>query len=119
MIVIKTKVTCPKCGQTFDYEFVPGGSFSAIRLGKYRYMKCRKCGKWELFNITENLSETQKHHFGSSALVGGGALVILGGVILWEGIGNRLVSLDLAGILVLAIALVIIGIGLSIQTKNK
>ncbi|MHB8565584.1 MAG: hypothetical protein ACYC7D_04140 [Nitrososphaerales archaeon] len=46
-----SKLTCPKCNQTFDYNWVPGGSFTAIRLGRSRYMRCHLCGKWSTFNI--------------------------------------------------------------------
>ena len=57
---MKTKLTCPKCGKTFDYEFVPGASLSAIRLGNYRYMGCPVCGKAAMFNITKNLPFSQR-----------------------------------------------------------
>ena len=50
-----SRLTCPKCGKTFDYEWLPGGSFSAIRLGTKRYMRCQLCGKWALFEMLKTL----------------------------------------------------------------
>ena len=46
-----SKITCPKCHREFEYHWIPGGSFSAVRLGKYRYMSCPKCHKWSLFDV--------------------------------------------------------------------
>jgi hypothetical protein len=46
-----SRLTCPNCKETFDYNWVPGGSFSAVRLGKSRYLSCPRCGKWSIFDI--------------------------------------------------------------------
>lgn len=46
-----SRLTCPKCGKTFDFNWVPGGSFTAIRLGQKRYMRCPNCHEWSTFNI--------------------------------------------------------------------
>ena len=46
------RLLCPKCGGTFDYEFVPGVSFTAIRLGTSRYMRCPICQKFSMFKMT-------------------------------------------------------------------
>ena len=46
-------LTCSKCNQSFEYKWIPGGSFSAIRLGKNRYLKCPLCGKWSNFNVVD------------------------------------------------------------------
>jgi hypothetical protein len=45
------RLLCPKCGGSFDYEYVPGVSFTAIRLGNYRYMRCPICQKFSKFNM--------------------------------------------------------------------
>ena len=57
-ILLKTKglhytsrLVCQKCHDEFRYDWVPGGSFNAIRLGKYRYMRCPKCYKWSMFDV--------------------------------------------------------------------
>jgi hypothetical protein len=44
---------CPKCGGEFDYEFVPGASLTAIRLGTSRYMRCPLCHKFSVFSLRE------------------------------------------------------------------
>jgi hypothetical protein len=44
-------LTCPKCGGEFDYEFVPGGSFTAVRLGTSRFMRCPLCHKFSVFSL--------------------------------------------------------------------
>ncbi|HTT34760.1 MAG TPA: hypothetical protein VMH78_02680 [Thermoplasmata archaeon] len=50
-IVSRARLTCPKCGRTFDLDFVPGAAFSAIRLGRSRYMACPLCHRWSVFPI--------------------------------------------------------------------
>jgi hypothetical protein len=47
------RLTCPKCGGSFDYEFIPGASFSAIRLGTSRYMRCPLCHKFAVFRMRD------------------------------------------------------------------
>ncbi|HTZ61560.1 MAG TPA: hypothetical protein VMC82_02805 [Thermoplasmata archaeon] len=46
------RLTCPKCGGAFDYEFIPGASFTAIRLGTSRYMRCPICRRFSVFKMT-------------------------------------------------------------------
>jgi hypothetical protein len=46
-----SRLTCPKCQKQFDYNWVPGGSFSAIRLGAERYLRCPNCHAWSTFDI--------------------------------------------------------------------
>jgi len=46
-----SRLTCPKCGKQFDYAWLPGGSFSAVRLWTKRYMRCPKCHHWSTFEI--------------------------------------------------------------------
>ncbi|MGA8542855.1 MAG: hypothetical protein WB947_04860 [Thermoplasmata archaeon] len=43
---------CSKCGGTFDYEYVPGASLTALRLGNARYMRCPICQKFSKFPMT-------------------------------------------------------------------
>ena len=45
---------CPKCGGEFDYEFVPGASFTAIRLWNARYMRCPLCHEFALFKMSQS-----------------------------------------------------------------
>ena len=51
-IVSRSRLTCPKCHQTFDYDYVPGASVTALRLGKSRYMSCPLCHQWSTFDLT-------------------------------------------------------------------
>jgi DNA-directed RNA polymerase subunit RPC12/RpoP len=46
-----SRLTCPKCGKQFDYEWVPGGSFSAVRLVNKRHIRCPNCHAWSTFEI--------------------------------------------------------------------
>ena len=55
-----SRLTCPKCGKTFDYHWLPGGSFSALRLGTVRYMRCEVCRKWSTFNIVSTIVKPDK-----------------------------------------------------------
>ncbi len=50
-IIQRSRLRCPKCGQVFDYDWVPGASFKAVRLGPQRYMACPLCGKWSRFDV--------------------------------------------------------------------
>ncbi len=46
------RLTCPKCGGSFDYEYVPGASLTAVRLGGSRYMRCPLCHQWSVFRLS-------------------------------------------------------------------
>ncbi len=46
-----SRLTCPKCSHSFDYNWVPLASFSAVRLGASRYLKCPSCRAWSNFNV--------------------------------------------------------------------
>lgn len=50
-IVSRARLTCPKCGQAFDFDFIPGASVTAIRLGSSRYMACPLCHRWSTFDV--------------------------------------------------------------------
>jgi len=51
----RSRLVCPKCGKTFDYDWLPGASFSAVRLGTSRYMSCPLCHRWSLFDVYRTL----------------------------------------------------------------
>jgi hypothetical protein len=44
-------LTCPKCHETFDYDYIPGASLTTVRLGAGRYMACPRCHKWSYFDL--------------------------------------------------------------------
>jgi hypothetical protein len=50
-IVQRSQLVCPKCHRSFSYQWVPGYSLTAVRLGKSRYMACPLCRSWSIFNI--------------------------------------------------------------------
>jgi hypothetical protein len=45
-----SRLTCPKCQGVFDYNWIPGGALTAVRLGTARYMACPLCHRWSVFN---------------------------------------------------------------------
>ena len=49
-------VECPHCHYKFNYEFIPGASFTSIRLGPSRILKCPNCKELHKFYI---------NHFGT------------------------------------------------------
>ena len=49
--MMMSKLQCRKCGYRFNYEFIPGMSVDAMRLGMDRYMRCPKCRKWGRFSL--------------------------------------------------------------------
>jgi hypothetical protein len=53
----RSRLTCPKCGQTFDYDWAPGAAITALRLGSSRYMACPLCHKWSAFDIKSTIVE--------------------------------------------------------------
>lgn len=113
MAGLKTKVTCPRCKESFNYEFVPGASLYSIRLGNYRYMKCSKCGKWGLFNITRNLPHEQKSLLGLSGLLFGSLLLVLSAIFLFRGIKLSDLTIEVAGGLIFLFSLFVMISGMS------
>lgn len=52
MPIIKiSHLRCPKCGYKFYYKWLPGASFTSVRLGKYRYTRCPRCKHMSMFNV--------------------------------------------------------------------
>lgn len=50
-VIQRSHLRCPKCDGEFDYDWIPGVSFTAVRLGTKRYMACPKCHRWSTFDI--------------------------------------------------------------------
>jgi hypothetical protein len=42
---------CPRCRNSFDYDYVPGASFTAFRLGRRRYLRCPLCHRFAQFDL--------------------------------------------------------------------
>jgi len=51
-LVQRSRLTCSHCQKEFDYDFVPGASFTALRLGRGRYMSCPLCHRWGYFDLS-------------------------------------------------------------------
>jgi hypothetical protein len=54
-IVQRSHLVCPRCHRDFDYDWIPGVSFTTIRLGTGRYMACPLCHRWSFFNLYRTL----------------------------------------------------------------
>lgn len=50
-IASRVRLTCPKCQRTFDFDYIPGASVTALRLGTGRYMACPLCHKFSVFEF--------------------------------------------------------------------
>ena len=60
IIIMKSKLKCPKCGYEFEYKWIPLASLTSISLGKKRYMRCPKCHKWSWFNVWDTRISSKK-----------------------------------------------------------
>jgi len=61
-IVQLSHLKCKKCGTEFDYAWIPGVSFTSVRLGNSRYLRCPVCTKWSVFNIWNTRVDPETHH---------------------------------------------------------
>ncbi|HTW55226.1 MAG TPA: hypothetical protein VMG36_02105 [Thermoplasmata archaeon] len=50
-VVQRSRLTCSRCGGTFDYDWVPGAALTAVRLGRGRYLRCPLCRRWSYFDL--------------------------------------------------------------------
>jgi len=121
MAGLKSKVTCPKCKKSFDYEFMPGASLYSVRLGNYRYMKCPKCKKWAMFNITRNLPNEQKKALGLYGMILGSLLLVLGIIFFSRGLKLNLIAVEITSIIILLFSAFILVSGAVnlIKSRNK
>ena len=60
-VVQMAHLKCPKCNSEFDYEYVPGASFTSIRLGESRFLRCPVCHKWSMFNVWKTRVDPETH----------------------------------------------------------
>ena len=61
-IVQLSHLKCTKCGTEFDYAWIPFVSFTSVRLGISRYLRCPVCTKWSVFNIWDTRVDPETHH---------------------------------------------------------
>lgn len=56
-----SRLTCPRCKRNFNYHWVPGGSFLALRYGNHRKLKCPYCQTVSMFDIAHTrVSQTKR-----------------------------------------------------------
>ena len=53
---------CEKCGTEFDYAWIPGISFTSVRLGPSRWFRCPVCRKFSVFDIWDTRVDAKTHH---------------------------------------------------------
>jgi hypothetical protein len=53
---------CEKCGTEFDYAWIPGVSFTSVRLGSSRIFRCPVCRKFSVFDIWDTRVDRRTHH---------------------------------------------------------
>jgi hypothetical protein len=53
---------CTKCNSEFDYAYLPAASFTSIRLGNSRFLRCPTCRKWSIFNVWNTRVDPKTHH---------------------------------------------------------
>ena len=61
-IIQLSHLKCKKCGTEFDYAWIPGISFTSVRLVNSRYLMCPVCRKWAVFNIWNTKVDPETHH---------------------------------------------------------
>lgn len=60
-VVQMAHLKCPKCNSEFDYSYIPGASFTSVRLGESRLIRCPVCHKWSMFNIWKTRVDPKTH----------------------------------------------------------
>lgn len=72
-------VECPHCHYRFNYEFIPGASLGAIRLGTQRIFKCPNCKELHEFDVVHFGKDLSLPTHGDNAetSIGGKVLVLI------------------------------------------
>lgn len=120
---LRTKVKCPKCKKTFEYVFIPGGSLTSMRLGRYRYMQCMRCKKFSNFDILTNLNPHIKKQLPIAQSINGIALLVLGTLAYllsqkYQSVPNAFLSFRLISIISIILGVIIL-IGLYVYLEKK
>jgi hypothetical protein len=61
-IVQLSHLKCEKCGTEFDYAWIPGVSFTSVRLLRWRFFRCPVCGAFSVFDIWDTRVDPKTHH---------------------------------------------------------
>ena len=54
-----SKLSCPKCGKTFEYRWIPGGSVTALKDANKRYLRCPFCHEWSTFDVVSTRTDNK------------------------------------------------------------
>ncbi len=120
---LETKVECPRCKKTFQHTFIPGGSLTSVRLGRYRYMKCLRCKKYSKFDLFKHLDEDIKTHIPLSQALNGIVLGMLGITSFvmsnnYQYIHNAFVALRALSVISILLSVTIL-VGLYVYAERK
>ncbi|HXY74074.1 MAG TPA: hypothetical protein VEH58_02000 [Dehalococcoidales bacterium] len=55
-------VVCPYCSLEFDYAWIPGVSFTDVRMFKKRIFYCPGCKKCLEYNVFDSRVDPKTHH---------------------------------------------------------
>jgi hypothetical protein len=47
-----SRLTCPRCKKQFNYHWIPGATFTSLRYGNKRHLKCPYCHQPAVYDIT-------------------------------------------------------------------
>ena len=94
-----TPLTCPNCGFRFNYRYLPGASFTAVRMSAGRAFRCPKCGNRAFFQLTVQAPEAALPTFEDPVLAGlPMVLLVAGGVTVLLYAASLYLSPPLSGI---------------------
>lgn len=106
-------VECPHCHYKFNYEFIPGASLGAIRLGSSRIFKCPNCKDLHKFDVVNFGKDPSLPTHGDNAetSMGGKVLVLLiAPLLVLTVIGIALLDMGISQALLILITLQVAGI---------
>ena len=106
-------VECPHCHYRFNYEFIPGASFTSIRLGPARIFKCPNCKELHKFYINHFGTDPSLPTHGDNAetSIGGNNIALAAGpLIVLVAIGILLVATGILHTALIVIIPSVIGI---------
>jgi hypothetical protein len=106
-------VECPHCHYRFNYEFIPGASFTSICLGSARIFKCPNCKEPHKFYINHFGADPSlpTHGDNSETSIGGKNVASAAGpLIVLVAIGFLLVATGTVHSALVVIILSVIGI---------
>jgi len=106
-------VECPHCHYRFNYEFIPGASFTSIRLGPARIFKCPNCKELHKFYINHfgTAPSLPTHGDNAETSIGGKNIALAAGpLIVLVAIGILLVATGILHTALIVIIPSVIGI---------